>query len=471
MTRFQDHVPLPPLDCVNVGLSPCRESTMLDLLGVPGALTRDCSAPQGNFVARVHQRVDVGPFKVSGLDHAVERLRRMFMEVKADLPGVYDEVRNDGVMCVRARRLNPARFSNHSWGTAIDLFFGRNDIPQGAALVQRGVLALVPYFNRYGWYWGGGFSGDNVDSMHFELAEETVRSICRTPLQARVPSPEPAPVPPAPIPEVSPFSGARAPARAELQAQVGEVCAKWDYKEGVSARNVPVRNIPGTSATHFVAKLAIDADGAPHAYHPENKGSFDWLGNIAKSDRHGVQGLDAAGPAEGFIVSATSLADPRYPENDTHRYVDSSLVPYIVLPTAAYPRLGDQAARRGCLAFVVHTKTGGSTGAIFADSGRAVGEGSIALALSLGLNPFSTRNYPKVTGFDGEDFFYLVFHGTHIAPPWPVGVIQNEALVAFNLWGGEAQLQELFPNLPALVLPREVKPFAPMSVTPTLVEA
>ena len=29
-------------------------------------------------------------------------------------------------------------------------------------------------FNRHGWYWGAAFSGDSVDSMHFEWSEESV---------------------------------------------------------------------------------------------------------------------------------------------------------------------------------------------------------------------------------------------------------------------------------------------------------
>ena len=90
------------------------------------------------------------------------------------MPDVATEVKTAGVLCVRARRNNPARYSNHSWGTAIDLFFGDDVVPQGVPLAHRGVVMLVPVLNRHGWYWGGEFSGDAVDSMHFELAEETI---------------------------------------------------------------------------------------------------------------------------------------------------------------------------------------------------------------------------------------------------------------------------------------------------------
>jgi len=40
----------------------------------------------------------------------------------------------------------------------------------------------LSFFNRHGWYWGAEFSGDFVDSMHFELAEETILKLSDEPL-------------------------------------------------------------------------------------------------------------------------------------------------------------------------------------------------------------------------------------------------------------------------------------------------
>jgi hypothetical protein len=97
--------------------------------------------------------------------------------VKQAMPDVFSAVKNDGVLCVRHRRLSPSIFSNHSWGTAIDLFFGTEAVPQRVHLAHRGNLLLFPTFNRHGWLWGAGFSGDSVDSMHFELAEETIHKV------------------------------------------------------------------------------------------------------------------------------------------------------------------------------------------------------------------------------------------------------------------------------------------------------
>jgi D-alanyl-D-alanine carboxypeptidase-like protein len=182
MSELSDRVPIPPKDTMNTGLSPAKQSTMLNKLGRPGALTKDCSDPSAKFKERIKFSVNVGPFKVSGLDFAVESLRQIFAEVQIALPAVFDEVKTEGMLCVRARRKAPQIFSNHSFGTAVDLFFGNKVVDQGVHLAHRGNFLLFPFFNRHGWYWGAEFSGDFVDSMHFELAEETILKLPDTPL-------------------------------------------------------------------------------------------------------------------------------------------------------------------------------------------------------------------------------------------------------------------------------------------------
>jgi hypothetical protein len=174
MSALNDEVPIPPKDQMNTGLSSARESTMLAKFGKPGLLARDCTNPTGEFKKRIVWSIDVGPFKVDGLGFAVESLKQIFAEVRNELPQVFAEVKHAGMLCVRSRRGNPSRYSNHSWGAAIDLYFGSRVVPMGRPVTHRGVLALFPYFNHHGWYWGAEFSGDSVDSMHFELAEETI---------------------------------------------------------------------------------------------------------------------------------------------------------------------------------------------------------------------------------------------------------------------------------------------------------
>src|SRR4030095_12066010 len=154
MSRLSDIVPIPPPETFNLGLHSASESTMIRLLGIPGRKTDDCSDPTGDFARHIVNNVDVGPFHVSGLNVAVESLKQIFAELKRQAPQVHDEVSTEGLglLCVRHRRHNRDVFSNHSWGTAIDLKFGPEEVEQGEHGSQRGFLSLFPIFNRFGWY-------------------------------------------------------------------------------------------------------------------------------------------------------------------------------------------------------------------------------------------------------------------------------------------------------------------------------
>jgi hypothetical protein len=255
--------------------------------------------------------------------------------------------------------------------------------------------------------------------------------------------------------------------------QLGSVCNKWDGKLKKCVAKTDVMQVEGTNAAYFLCKLAVDADGAPRAYHPRdvnpnsNSGkAFDWLANLSKSDRHGIQGEDGEGPADGFVVSGTTAQNKSVDNTkNTARYVDASTIPYVVLPGAKFPLPNGAKLKDGCVAFVVDTQTGGTSGAIFADIGRAVGEGSIALARRLGLFPFSKKLFPKVIGFEDKKdfsrFFCVVFPEAIIPPPWPVADIQKAADARFKAWGGEAQLKSIVAGLPPLKPPDE-SPLPPL---------
>lgn len=173
MSKLSDKVPIPPKDQMNPNLTSAAEATMMKKFGSPGTPKPGCGPASAAMKPRL-VTADVGPFKVTGLSFAVESLKQIFDEVKQTNPAVFAEVKTEGMLCVRHRNHNPSKFSNHSWGTAIDLFFGSGVVDQGVHLTHRGMLALFPIFNKRGWYWGAEFSGDSVDSMHFELSEETI---------------------------------------------------------------------------------------------------------------------------------------------------------------------------------------------------------------------------------------------------------------------------------------------------------
>lgn len=175
-------IPIPPTNTFNQNLHSATEATMLQLFGVPGQKTDTCSDPTGAFKQRIVWGTNAGPFKVSGLDIAVNSLKAVFADATAQMPDVMAALKTAGMLCVRHKAGNRNSFSNHSWGTAIDLFFGKDVVPFGTPKTYVGCLQLAPFFNKHGWYWGAGFSGSSVDSMHYELAEETIRAAQPHPL-------------------------------------------------------------------------------------------------------------------------------------------------------------------------------------------------------------------------------------------------------------------------------------------------
>jgi hypothetical protein len=146
--------------------------------------------------------------------------------------------------------------------------------------------------------------------------------------------------------------------------------------------------------------MAIDADGALRAYHPDDLPGLDQLAHAGASGRwwgivtedgtpSGEPVVQGGGdPAPGFFVSQTSLADPDRELADPQRYVDAVAVPYLALQEVFVTELG---CKLGDFAFVTREANDGSvraSAAIFADVAAPelpLGEGSIALAERLGV--------------------------------------------------------------------------------------
>lgn len=215
-----------------------------------------------------------------------------------------------------------------------------------------------------------------------------------------------------------------------------------------------VRRQPG-GAFFFKAKLAIDADGAPKAYHPapHSELGLDYLANaghpgnwwavVTDSGKPGGQPVvqKETDPAPGFYVSTTTLEERAKDRTDPRRYVDSSSIPFVVLPPAfrsAGVKLGDFAA-------VVNTGGAqrGPVFAIFADSGPSnkLGEGSIALADALGV-----PSNPKHGGASGG-VIYVIFPGSGNQQPRTLDEINAEGRRQFDAWGGTEKLKACFPEL------------------------
>jgi hypothetical protein len=175
---FGQLVKIPP--GINPGVSKAKQQTMLQVFGKPGSLTEDCSAVTNPKIKALLVTKNVGPFAVTGIKPAVEALERIFAKVKKNEPTLHAQLGTAGMLCCRRIRTTPGKppskqFSNHSWGTAVDIKIKGSLDPRGDGKTQAGLLLLHPFFNEERFFWGAGFSGVTEDSMHFEASDELIK--------------------------------------------------------------------------------------------------------------------------------------------------------------------------------------------------------------------------------------------------------------------------------------------------------
>lgn len=185
--------------------------------------------------------------------------------------------------------------------------------------------------------------------------------------------------------------------------------------------------------------FVVDGDGSPRCYSFSGDG-LDYLANAGHPGAwYGVV-CNASGvpveqgpndPAPGFLVSPTSLHDPKFPAADPRRYVNAEIVPYLAVP----PELRNRGVMFGDVAMVFYRDR--QCAAIVADGGphNHYGEGSIALAEALGI-PSS----PKHGGVAGG-VTWVLFPGTTLPWPQPIERIRQVAQARFDEWGGVARAE------------------------------
>jgi hypothetical protein len=256
---------------------------------------------------------------------------------------------------------------------------------------------------------------------------------------------------------------------------VAPIYQQDNKSDGHITRHVSAYRLKDSDAVFYESGLAIDADGAPNAYHPS--GSPPGLDSLAAAGYprscsvlvctgHSPTGghtyaKTSSGPFDGFFVSMSTLMDERTNEHgkplhattDYRRYVDSTVVPYIAVAARAMrpfklQRGISSSNRPGELAYVVNLQNGKASPAIFADVGtnNTLGEGSMALAKALGL---SERQQSPTHGGVAEGILTIIFPGTAGDPPWPrdASEMANEANKQFDAWGGLDRVKHCFPNV------------------------
>ena len=212
--------------------------------------------------------------------------------------------------------------------------------------------------------------------------------------------------------------------------------------------SVAVRRLIGDAHAFFWKhSLACDADGAPNAYNANDTG-IDYLANAGHpgnwwgiaTDSSGtpyVQGSHPAGsaaPYPGFYVSTTSLEDGAFPTYDVRRYTNAVKVSFIVLPEGSF--MSKVGARLGDACFVYSEITGRHGFAILADTGPAdqIGEGSVALHLALGHNPYNDHH--RVASSIDSGVHVLCFAGSSDGPQSSQAAVDALGWKAFRTWGG-----------------------------------
>lgn len=233
-------------------------------------------------------------------------------------------------------------------------------------------------------------------------------------------------------------SCAVAPAQTRQSACAGSETAEVQF----ATQTFPAQKIG--DAVLFHAGMYVDADGAPNAYGPHNRG-LDFTANALRGGRFlsvalhpdGRPIIQRSGRFNGFYVSTTSLHNAAGSPTVPGTYVDARRIPYIVLPPEFIKQFG---VALGDLAVVTNQKNGRSSFAIFADVGPhgKIGEGSVALARALGLN-----DDPRHGGTGNPDIAYLVFPKSGLGPGKlrSAKEIKTSGLKAFRRWGGARRLR------------------------------
>jgi hypothetical protein len=194
---------------------------------------------------------------------------------------------------------------------------------------------------------------------------------------------------------------------------------------------VTVLTLQGNPANfRFTAGMAIDADGAPNAYHPEDiEAALDYLRNAGKPGNWWALVTDNDKPTgnpiiqgsrdlfPGYYISTTTLEDKTRARTDPSRYLNPLTVPYFVLPQKLAKEFGAEVGDFGVV--IKRGKDRSEDKRVFAIYGDVgppgiLGEGSIALAKALGVpaNPKTGGTSEEIDYID-----YIVFPGSGNGKP------------------------------------------------------
>jgi hypothetical protein len=172
---------------INSGLNFPSADFQIAKIGRPGCpLTAACfscnCATNNAVISRLRVTMKVtDTVSITGLKPFVEAVQRAFANMKAaggEALTAYQQAKSAGGLCCRPiKRSNGTpggTWSNHSWGVAVDFFFGGSMDPRGDAKTQYGLSVMAPFFQREKLYWAAGYGGSSEDAMHFEASTQAL---------------------------------------------------------------------------------------------------------------------------------------------------------------------------------------------------------------------------------------------------------------------------------------------------------
>lgn len=160
---------------LNKGLTVPTSSWLTETFGPPSDNLGDtCTTMTNPRLAGLLEDTQVGPVKVKMLKPAIESLGVVLGKVQQADPDLYARINTSGSLCVRLVRGSTTSTSAHSFGLAVDLNIDGVLDTLGDGRTQLGLTILSDFFNADGWVWGAAYGRE--DSMHFEVAKETIEA-------------------------------------------------------------------------------------------------------------------------------------------------------------------------------------------------------------------------------------------------------------------------------------------------------
>jgi hypothetical protein len=170
-----------------------------------------------------------------------------------------------------------------------------------------------------------------------------------------------------------------------------------------------------TSHTFITKNLALNLDGAKHAYHPNNEGLLHNLnGGISQTEATANVFTEKTGygiakksigntdkyrgyiQPNGYFVSQTSGYNKNKPDSLPEAYADAEVIPYITLS----PGWKAKGVKNCDIAYVVNLDNGKESPAIFADYRN--NDESVEISLALAKALFIPVYTKKGNSYDGK---------------------------------------------------------------------